>query len=177
VAWSSYNHNIDRNNPGNCFIKPNFRVDVPALWTREQSSCDEAEFASPDGKARMQVSIKPARYYADSTETLFLALSRSWREPFEYQEGEVSVIAEPKSVEVIEQNGNKALYQTRLDASVDPEKVCNTAVQRLLVPTQLEQRHPPPAITVTLSRCVESVEYEGALSRMLESFQAFRTQQ
>ncbi len=125
----------------------------------------------------MQVSIKPARYYADSVETLFLALSRSWREPFEYQEGEVAVTAEPKSVDVIEQNGNKALYQTRLDASADPEKVCDTVVQRLLVPTQLEQRYPPPAITVTLSRCIESVEYEDVLNRMLDSFQAFQTQQ
>ena len=177
MAWSSYNHNIDRNNPGNCFIKPNFRVDVPASWTREQSSCDDAEFVAPDGKARLQVSIKPARYYADSVETLFLALSRSWREPFEYQEGEIAVTAEPQSVEVIELNGNKALYQTRSDTYADPEKVCNTVVQRLLVPTELEQRYPPPAITVTLSRCVESAEYEDVLNHMLESFQAFQTQQ
>ncbi len=123
------------------------------------------------------MSIKPARYYADSVETLFLALARSWREPSEYQEGEVVVTAVPQSVEVVEQYGNKALYQTRLDTSDDPEKHCNTAVQRLLVPTELEQRLPPPAITVTLTRCVDSAEHEDVLDRMLGSFQAFQTQQ
>ena len=177
MSWLTYNHNADRDNPGDCFIKPDFRVDVPDSWTTLQASCDDAEFVSPDGVARLQVRIRPARYYADSSETLFLALGRSWREPFEYQAGEVTITAEPQSVEVIEQRGKKALYQTRLDTSANPETRCDMAVQRLLVPTQLEQRLPPPAITMTLARCVENAEYEDILNRMLDSFQAFRTQQ
>ena len=97
--WSSYKHNIDRNNPGNCFIKPDFRVDVPTSWTTLQSSCNDAEFVSPDGKAGLHVTIRPAPYDADRVETLLRALILPWRELFEYQEGEVTVTGKPLSVE------------------------------------------------------------------------------
>ncbi len=175
--WSSYRHNIDRDNPGNCSLKPDFRVDVPASWTTVQSSCDDAEFVSPDGKAGLEVSIRPAPYEADRVETLLRALIPPWREPFEYQDGEVTVSAQPITAEAIEHRGKLALYQTRLDTADDPDKFCDTAVKRLFVPTEQEQRRPPPAITVTLSHCVDNPQYEADLQRILESFQATRTGQ
>ena len=174
VPWQTYDHNKDRENPGHCFSKPNFTVEIPGSWTTTEASCDVASFRSPDEKVLVIAQVKRAPYETDTIDTLLriMALMTSDRE-YEQDGGTATVKIE--SNDVVNHHSRKALLRHQSTAWETPtDEWCNSVGNLLYIPTELKPRGYRLVVALETARCTDFPQYDPILERILDSLRVLR---
>lgn len=174
VPWETYNHNRDRENPGHCFSKPNFTVEVPASWTTTEASCDVASFRSSDKKMLVFAQVDRAPYETDSIDTLLrtMALMMSDRE---YEQDGGTATVKIQSNDVVDHHGRKALLRHQTTTWENPSgEWCNSVGNLLYIPTELKPRGYRLVVAFETARCTGSPQHGPTLEKILDSLRVIR---
>ena len=174
VPWQTYDHNKDRENPGHCFSKPNFTVEIPGSWTTTEASCDVASFRSPDEKVLVIAQVNRAPYETDTIDTLLrtMALMTSDRE---YEQDGGTATVKIQSNDVVDHHNRKALLRHQSTTWETPtDEWCNSVDNLLYIPTELKPRGYRLVVELETMRCTDSPQYDPILERILDSLRVLR---
>ena len=185
VPWVAYDHNRDRENPGDCFLKPNFTVEVPASWIIDEASCDRASFALPDQKARVAVWIGRVPFEVDTTDNLLrlmaLGLGNSESDlairirSLISDESELAGTVKALSADVVDHYGRKAvLAQQTITLDPPSEEFCDSTGYLLFIPTELRPRGSQLAVWLKVRRCDGFPQHDPTLEKIMDSLRVLR---